>query len=123
MIVLARQQREVAVFSISGFQESSSSPGEAKGDREAPPNAASSCCAKGHVDLVRNLADLGAANPNYVTYFSRETLITVALDREYDAIAEILRERHRTGDPCRPDDEGGEILSPWTMCSGGFRSC
>jgi hypothetical protein len=65
---------------------------------------------EGHVDLVQYLAHLGAANPNYVTYPYRETLITVALDRGYDAIAEILRERYRMGDPARPEDEGGEIL-------------
>ena len=64
---------------------------------------------EGHVDLVGYLANLGAANPKYVTYPYRETLVTVARDRGYEDIAQILQDRYRTGDPARPEDEGGEI--------------
>lgn len=42
---------------------------------------------QGHLELVRYLADLGAANPNYVTYPYRETLVTVARDRGHEEIA------------------------------------
>jgi hypothetical protein len=42
---------------------------------------------EGHTGLVGRLGELGAANPNYVTYPYRETLITQALDRGYDEIA------------------------------------
>jgi hypothetical protein len=52
----------------------------------------------------------GAANPNYVTYPYRETLVTVALDRGYDQIAQILQSAYQAGDALRPEDEGGEIL-------------
>ena len=65
---------------------------------------------EGHIQLVRELADRGAANPNYVTYPYRESLVTVALDRGYGAIAEVLEGAYRTADRSRPEDEGGEIL-------------
>ena len=65
---------------------------------------------EGHLHLVRELVDRGAANPNYVTYPYRETLVTVALDRGYEAIAEVLQDAYRTGVRTRPEDEGGEIL-------------
>jgi hypothetical protein len=64
---------------------------------------------EGHLDLVRYLADAGAANPNYVTYPYRETLVTLALDRGYEEIGQILRDRYKVADPGRPEDEGGEI--------------
>src|SRR5262249_11768406 len=64
---------------------------------------------EGHIDLVRDLVARGAANPNYVTYPYRESLLTVALDRGYEAIAAILRGAYESGDRSRPEDEGGEI--------------
>jgi len=65
---------------------------------------------EGHVALVRRLGDLGAANPNYVTYPYRETLVTQALDRGHDEIAATLRELYAGADSSRKEDEGGEIL-------------
>jgi ankyrin repeat protein len=64
---------------------------------------------EGHADLVRYLADRNAANPAYVTYPYRETLVTVARDRGLEEIAHLLEERYRNGDRTRPEDEGGEI--------------
>src|SRR6185436_7059416 len=65
---------------------------------------------EGHRELVGYLVERGAANPKYVTYPYRETLVTVALDRGHEAIARILEEAYRTADSGRPEDEGGEIL-------------
>jgi ankyrin repeat protein len=62
-----------------------------------------------HFDVVRFLADHGAANPNYVTYPYRETLTTVARDRGYEAIAELLESWYAREDRSRKEEEGGEI--------------
>lgn len=64
---------------------------------------------QGHVDLVRILADRGAANPNYVTYPYRESLIVLARDRGYETIAAVLKERYAAEDHGRPEEEGGTI--------------
>jgi hypothetical protein len=64
---------------------------------------------EGHVELVRYLVERGAANPNYVTYPYKETLLTVASDRGYEEIAQILEDGYRAADSTRPPDEGGEI--------------
>jgi ankyrin repeat protein len=65
---------------------------------------------EGHLTLVRDLIERGAANPNYVTYPYRESLIVLARDRGEDGIAGMLEEAYRRGDPSRGEDEGGEIL-------------
>ena len=44
-----------------------------------------------------------------MTYPYKETLITVARDRGYDEIAEVLEEHFRAEDPARPGEESGEI--------------
>lgn len=64
---------------------------------------------EGHFEIVKLLAERGAANPNYVTYPYRESLVTVARDRGYDDIAEVLENRYAREDRMRPDEEGGEI--------------
>jgi hypothetical protein len=64
---------------------------------------------EGHVNLVRYLAELGAVNPKYVTYPYKESLATVALDRGYEEIAQLLEFYGRTADPDRLGEEGGEI--------------
>jgi uncharacterized protein len=64
---------------------------------------------EGHLDLVRYLVDLGAANPNHVTYPYRESLVVVARDRGYDDIARLLEQAYRDGDHTRKEEEGGEI--------------
>src|SRR6185436_1479033 len=60
-------------------------------------------------ELVRDLVARGAANPNYVTYPYRESLLTVALDRGYEEIAQIVRDSYEAGDRSRPEDESGDI--------------
>jgi ankyrin repeat protein len=64
---------------------------------------------EGHLDIVRYLAERGAVNPKYVTYPYKETLQTVALDRGYGEIAQVLDEYGPRADPDRPPDEGGHI--------------
>jgi len=64
---------------------------------------------EGHLDLVRHLVDLGAANPNHVTYPYRESLVVVARDRGCDDIAQLLEQAYRDGDHTRKEEEGGEI--------------
>lgn len=64
---------------------------------------------EGHLGMVTYLADRGAANPNHVTYPYRESLITVARDRGYEEIANVLGRRYAEEDHQRPEEEGGEI--------------
>lgn len=64
---------------------------------------------EGHHDVVTYLAEHGAANPNYVTYPYRETLLTIARDRGYDRIAQVLESWYAREDRQRPEEEGGEI--------------
>ena len=64
---------------------------------------------EGHYDIVQFLAERGAANPNYVTYPYREPLTTVARDRGYEAIAELLERWYTREDRSRQEEEGGEI--------------
>lgn len=47
---------------------------------------------EGHLELVRYLLEQGAANPKYVTYPYGETLLTMAQDRGFDEIAQLLSE-------------------------------
>ena len=65
---------------------------------------------EGHLHIVTYLAEHGAANPNYVTYPYRESLVTVARDRGYDEIARVLSEWYAREDPGRPEEEGGELV-------------
>ena len=65
---------------------------------------------EGHFGTVRFLCEHGAANPKYVTYPYRETLVTQARDRGYDAIAETLESWYARENAERKEDEGGEIL-------------
>ncbi|HEX9366566.1 MAG TPA: ankyrin repeat domain-containing protein, partial [Vicinamibacterales bacterium] len=64
---------------------------------------------EGHLEIVRFLAERGAVNPNHRTYPYQETLLTVAEDRGFTAIAGLLEEYGRKSDPARPADEIGEI--------------
>jgi ankyrin repeat protein len=64
---------------------------------------------EGHLEIVRFLADRGAVNPNHRTYPYNETLLMVAADRGFTAIAGILEDYGRGVDPDRPGDENGKI--------------
>jgi ankyrin repeat protein len=64
---------------------------------------------EGHYDIVHFLAERGGANPNYVTYPYREPLTTIARDRGYEAIAELLERWYAREDRSRKEEEGGEI--------------
>jgi ankyrin repeat protein len=60
---------------------------------------------EGHLEIVRFLADRGGVNPKYKTYPYNEPLVTVAADRGYGEIAEILRAKALEVDPDRPEEE------------------
>jgi hypothetical protein len=64
---------------------------------------------EGHLATVKYLAEHGAANPNYVTYPYRESLLTVARDRGYESIAQVLEAWYAREDKTRREEEGGEI--------------
>jgi ankyrin repeat protein len=65
---------------------------------------------EGHVQLVRYLLDKGALDPSYKIYPFLDPLLTIALDREYVAIAGMLQ--HYLNDPslCRYKGDNGEIF-------------
>jgi uncharacterized protein len=46
---------------------------------------------KGHLDLVRFLVEQGALDPTYLTHPFRDSLVTMAEDRGYDEIAQLLK--------------------------------
>ena len=64
---------------------------------------------EGHLEVAAFLVERGAANPNYVTYPYRESLITVARDRGYEEIAQLLERWYAREDRTRPEEEGGAI--------------
>jgi hypothetical protein len=64
---------------------------------------------EGHLEIVRFLADRGAVNPQHRTYPYDEPIRTIAVDRGFTAIVEMLDEYGRTVDPDRPGDETGKI--------------
>lgn len=46
----------------------------------------------GHLDLVRYLVQRGALDPTYLTHPFRDSLVTMAEDRGYDEIAQLLKQ-------------------------------
>ncbi|HJR59830.1 MAG TPA: ankyrin repeat domain-containing protein [Vicinamibacterales bacterium] len=64
---------------------------------------------EGHLAIVTFLAGHGAANPNHLTYPYRETLPTVARDRGYEEIAQVVESWYAREDRARPEEEGGEF--------------
>jgi uncharacterized protein len=64
---------------------------------------------EGHVQLVRCLLNKGALDPTYKTYPFGDTLLTIAKDRGYDEIANLLQQY--LDDPLRHQFKGdnGEI--------------
>jgi ankyrin repeat protein len=65
---------------------------------------------EGHAHLVRYLLDKGALDPSYKIYPFQDPLLTIALDREYEVIADKLQ--HYLNDPslCRYKGDNGEIF-------------
>jgi ankyrin repeat protein len=64
---------------------------------------------EGHLETATYLVEHGAANPNYVTYPYRESLVTIARDRGYDDIVRLLERWYAREDRTRREEEGGEI--------------
>ena len=65
---------------------------------------------EGHADLVRYLLDLGAHDPDYKFYPFQESLQTVAADRGYEPIVELLDEYASDTSRQRYAGDTGEIL-------------
>lgn len=65
---------------------------------------------EGHLDLVKYLLGLGAHDPSYKIYPFQESLNTIASDRNYEEIAQLLTEY--SSEPTRVKFKGdnGEIL-------------
>lgn len=62
-----------------------------------------------HAGLVKYFLELGALDPTYVTYPFRESLLTMAEDREYNEIAGMLKEYLADPTLCRYRGVNGEI--------------
>jgi uncharacterized protein len=60
---------------------------------------------EGHLEIVRFLAERGGVNPKYRTYPYNEPLETVASDRGYPDIVEVLRAHAADLDPDHPVEE------------------
>jgi ankyrin repeat protein len=71
---------------------------------------------EGHLELVRYLLDQGAFDPKYVTYPYNETLLTMAEDRDFTAIATLLQEYNNRPRPVHTETKSvhgaGSIMFP-----------
>ncbi|MEQ1605511.1 MAG: ankyrin repeat domain-containing protein [Pyrinomonadaceae bacterium] len=65
---------------------------------------------EGHIDLVRYLLELGAHDPEYRFYPFQESLQTVAADRGFDEIVEMLNEYQAVPGRRKFRGDNGEIL-------------
>lgn len=61
------------------------------------------------MDLVKYLLAEGAHDPNYRTYPFRESLLTIAQDREYIEITELLQQYYRDPAACKYGKDNGTI--------------
>jgi uncharacterized protein len=64
---------------------------------------------EGHTELVKFLLDKGALDPAYITYPFKDTLLTIAEDRGYNAIAILLKEYLADPGRCQYKGDNGEI--------------
>jgi ankyrin repeat protein len=65
---------------------------------------------EGHTELVEYLLDNGAHDPSYKTYPFLDKLSTVAHDRGYDEIEELLIKYENDPSLCKYKGDNGEIL-------------
>ena len=64
---------------------------------------------EGHLDLVRYFVENGALDPTYKTHPFLESLVTVANDRGYDPIVQLLTENLNNPNVTRPWGDTGKI--------------
>lgn len=64
---------------------------------------------EGHIHLVKYLLDQGALDPTYRTYPFRDSLLTIAQDRNYHDIAALLSQYLANPELCRFKGDNGEI--------------
>jgi ankyrin repeat protein len=65
---------------------------------------------EGHTELVKYLLDQGALDPAYKTYPFLDSLITIAEERSYTAIATLLREYEADPERHKFKGDNGEIM-------------
>lgn len=65
---------------------------------------------EGHEELVKFLLDQGALDPSYKIYPFQESLVTIAEDRGYDTIADMLKEYNSDPSKVKYKGDNGEIL-------------
>lgn len=65
---------------------------------------------EGHTQLVKYLLDNGAHDPSYKTYPFLDSLSTIAKDRGYDMIEEMLNQYTSDSSLCKYKGDNGEIL-------------
>jgi ankyrin repeat protein len=65
---------------------------------------------EGHTELVKYLLDNGAHDPSYKTYPFRDSLTTIAEDRGYYKIEDMLNQYARDPSLCKYKGDNGEIL-------------
>ncbi|HYF30271.1 MAG TPA: ankyrin repeat domain-containing protein [Chitinophagaceae bacterium] len=76
---------------------------------------------EGHAELVQYLLGLGALDPSYITYPFKETLLTVAQDRGYRAIAGMLQQYLSDPSLCKFKGDNGEIHYNQTPVQQAFQ--
>ena len=65
---------------------------------------------EGHIELVNFLLANGALDPRYITYPFKDTLVTIAEDREHFEIVELLKEYLQNPEMHKFQGDNGEIL-------------
>lgn len=76
---------------------------------------------EGHTEIVKFLLDLGAHDPDYKFYPFQESLQTVASDRGFIEIENLLNSYAEDGSRCRFKGDNGEILYEKTDLRSNFK--
>ena len=75
---------------------------------------------EGHVALVHYLLNAGALDPSYIIYPFKDSVLTIAEDRNYAEIATLLREYLNDATRCRYRGDNGEIVYTRTSIGQEF---
>src|SRR6187200_1695325 len=76
---------------------------------------------EGHLSLVKYLLDRGALDPEYITYPFKETLLTVAQDRDYNEIALLLQDYFGHPERCKFKGDNGTIQYDMSQAKQKFQ--
>jgi ankyrin repeat protein len=76
---------------------------------------------EGHLSLVKYLLDRGALDPEYITYPFKETLLTVAQDRDYNEIALLLQDYLGHPARCKFKGDNGTIQYDMSQAKQKFQ--